>query len=268
MDLSTPTSALPQPVQLSAPFSLIALNAQQHEPLWRQLFNQLCDMMGDGSLKQGMSMPAERDMAEALGVSRITVKRCYDELRRRGVLAGRGRAGSVVQDCETMLPQHVQPTMGRLKGFTEEMRELGMEASTRLLRLQVVDDRRIASIFGRPSGAQFLHVVRIRLGDGVAMTRELAWYDLLAAPALAKWNGEGSAYSWLREHCGLALTHAEQTVEAVLSSPDESSAFGYEGAQPCLLLKRRTYAAPQTLVEYVEGTFRGDAYVYRTNLTV
>jgi len=48
--------------------------------------------------------------------------------------------------------------------------------------------------------------------------------------------------------------------------------FGFESPEPCLLLKRKTYtsqrAARQALVEYVEGCFRGDAYVYRLKLTL
>lgn len=253
---------------LPAPFTDISLDAQRHEPLWRQLFQQMSDLLERGLLKEGMSLPTERDMAQALGVSRITVKRCYDEMRRRGALGGRGRAGSVVQTNQA--PQRVQPTLGRLKGFTDEMRELGMQASTELITLEVRRDRRIAGIFGRTAGAPFLHVVRIRKGDGIAMTRELAWYDLTTAPDLEKWNGEGSAYAWLREQCEVSLTHAEQTVEAVASSQEEMDAFGYAEPRPCLLFKRSTFAGttPPSLVEYVDGTFRGDAYVYRTLLTV
>lgn len=252
---------------LQSPFSAISLRNEEPGPLWRQLLLQIMDLLDQGTLTAGMSLPPERDMAEALGVSRITIKRAYDELRKLGVLGGRGREGSLVRGA---LPQRVQPTMGRLKGFTEEMQELGISASTKLLRLQVVTDRRIASIFGLPSGAQLLHVARIRLGNDQPMTRELAWYNLTAAPRLEAWDGAGSAYAWLKSECSINLTEAEQTIEAVLSTPEEDKAFGFSTPQPCLLLKRRTYAnspAP-LLVEYVEGTFRGDAYAYRTKLIV
>lgn len=253
---------------LLSPFSELALDPDHHEPLWRQLFQQISELLGNGALKVGMGLPPERDMALALNVSRITIKRCYDELRRHGAVGGRGRAGSVVQPSTK--PPRVNPTLGRLKGFTEEMRELGIEASTELLVFKTVRVERIAQIFSRSANAPFLHVVRVRKGDGTPMTRELAWYDITAAPGLGRWDGHGSAYTWLHEQCNLPLSHAEQTVESVLSSPEETQAFGYESPQPCLLFKRWTYAgsAPNMLVEYVEGTFRGDAYVYKTLLTI
>ena len=247
---------------MSGSFTSLQLDTRAPEPLWRQLYSQLDDLLTSGAVQEGTSLPPERDLAEALGVSRSTVKRSYDQLRHDKRVGGRGRAGSVVRTP----PERVQPTLGQLNGFTEEMQELGKFATSTLLVCEVVTDRRMASIFQRPSHARFLHIERIREADGVPMTRELAWYDLTLAPAMAEWDGGGSAYERLRKVCGLALGGADQSIEAVLSSPGESAAFDFESPQPCLLFKRMTRVITGALVEYVEGTFRGDAYVYRIEL--
>jgi GntR family transcriptional regulator len=94
----------------------------------------------------------------------------------------------------------------------------------------------------------------------------VAWYDVSQAPAMARWDGNGSAYAFLRSHCGLELASAEQSIEAVLSQPEDSEAFGFQTPSPCLLLKRKTLSTTGRAVEYVEGTFRGDAYAYRLTL--
>ena len=262
-------SASPPSTGAHSLFDHITLDSQRHEPLWRQLFLQINALLESGALSSGMSLPAERDMARTLGVSRVTVKRCYDEMRAQGMLMGRGRGGSVIQQVPTS--NGMPPALVRLKGFTEEMQELGKVASTDLQWLEVKRSSQIADIFNRPADTPFLHVVRVRKADGVPMTREQAWYDLTIAPGLSEWTGEGSAYAWLRERCGVTLSLAEQTVEAVFSTEAEMQAFSYETPQPCLLFKRRTYAAHAAslqLVEYVEGMFRGDAYIYRTQLMV
>jgi DNA-binding transcriptional MocR family regulator len=49
-----------------------------------------------GSL-DGVVLPAERRLAEALGVSRATVVRAYDSLREQGLVASRERSGTVVR---------------------------------------------------------------------------------------------------------------------------------------------------------------------------
>ncbi len=245
---------------LGKPFSQLALDKQTASPIWRQLFDQIRGWIDNGEIKQGVSLPAERELATALGLSRATVKRCYDELRNQHLLRGKGRSGSVVH---TVL--QVTPTLGRLKGFTQEMQELGKVPSTEIVEKSVRADRVIASIFKRPSNAKFLHLIRIRKADGIPMTREVAWYDLTIVPTLAKWDAQGSAYNLISSQ-GIALVHAEQTVEAVISSAQETKVFDFATPSPCLLFKRKTYSSNEQLVEYVEGTFRGDAYIYRLDL--
>lgn len=251
----------PGRVVLKGPFAELRLSEDAAEPYWRQLYVQVAGLISSGKISEGASMPSERDMADALGISRATAKRCYDELRRYAQLKGRGRGGSVVQPV-----QPVQPHLGKLKGFTQEMQELGKVPSTALLEKSIITDRMMASVFGRPSTAQFLRLVRVRKADGVPMTREVAWYDLSIAPALAQWDASGSAYEFLKVNCKIALGSAEQTVEAVQSSPEETQTFNFSSPQPCLLFKRKTFSMTQQLIEYVEGTFRGDAYVYKLTL--
>lgn len=239
----------------------LQLNGQTSEPVYLQLKRQLSDLIEAGELETGYNLPSERVLAEALQVSRTTVKRCYDELRGSQRLSTHGRGGTVVQG-----PPRVNPTMGKLKGFTEEMREQGKVASTRVLAYEVLRERTIACIFQRPSASAFLRLVRVRLADNVPMTREVAWYDLTAAPALEDWDTSGSIYAFLQEKCGIQLSYADQTIEAVMSSAEEAEVFGFETPSPCLLLKRHTYSTTGQLIEYVEGTFRGDAYVYKLKL--
>ncbi len=239
----------------------LQINDQTSEPAYLQLQRQLNSLIDDGSLKPGSNLPSERVLAEALNVSRTTVKRCYDELRDKKRLSTHGRGGTVVQP-----PPGVVPMLGKLKGFTEEMREQGKSASTRVLEYEIVNERTIACIFQCPSAALFLRLVRLRLADKVPMTREVAWYNLTAAPELENWDTSGSIYAFLQEKCGITLAHAEQTIEAVMSTAEETAIFGFDGPGPCLLLKRHTYSATGQLIEYVEGTFRGDAYVYKLRL--
>jgi GntR family transcriptional regulator len=42
--------------------------------------------------------------------------------------------------------------------------------------------------------------------------------------------------------------------------------FDFRSAVPCLLIKRHSYLRGGIMVEYVEGVFRGDTYIYRQRL--
>lgn len=233
------------------------------EPTYLQLAQKLTWLIETGEIPDGQSLPSERTLAGKLQLSRTTVRRAYDELRAKDYLSTHGRAGVAVK-----APPRLSPRLGRLKGFTEEMRELGMTPSTRLVERDLVTDRTMSSLFGRPTTARFLRLVRVRLGDGTPLSREVAWYDLTAAPELADWDVVGSAYQYLYERCGIALTRGEQTIEAVMSSAAETEVFEFAEPGPCLLMKRKTYSIAGQMIEYVEGTFRGDAYAYRVTLNL
>ncbi len=229
-------------------------------PIYQQLEQQLEALIAEGALPVGSVLPAERQLADVLGLSRATVQRAYDALRRRDLVEAQGRRGSIVRG------PRLRPGMDRLKGFTEEMRLLGKVPSSRILERRVETDRSIASIFGLPSPTRFLKLVRIRYGDGMPLSRETAWYNLSAAPALEEADLSGSVYALLAQSCGTPLVYADQAVEAATPSREECEIFGLKSPIPCLLLKRASYTHRDVMVEYVEGLFRGDAYSYRLRL--
>ncbi|NEU14179.1 GntR family transcriptional regulator [Methylobacterium sp. BTF04] len=231
-------------------------------PLYQQLEEQLSALIASGSLPPGVVLPAERQLAENLGVSRVTIQRAYAAMRERELLASQGRKGFVVR----RRPDPVRPGMDRLKGFTEEMRELGKIPSSRIIEREVVQDRSISSIFGMSSTAPLLKLTRVRYGDDVPMSREVAWYNLKAVPALEHGDLSGSVYAVIAETCGARLVTCDQTIEATMPTTAECRIFGFDQPLPCLLIKRHSFTQDAVMIEYVEGLFRGDMYSYRLKM--
>lgn len=243
-------------------FGLLRLRKDTAMPLYQQIEEQIAALIASGRIENGATLPAERHLAEVLGVSRATVQQSYGRLRDRALIRGQGRLGSIVQGGSA---GRLSPGMDRLKGFTQEMRDLGREPSARILEHEVISDRSIASLFELHSDARFLRLVRVRSGDGVPLALESAWYSLEAAPHVADYDPLSSIYAQLLRD-GLPLAYCDQAIEATLPTPFECEVFGFDSPVPCLLIKRRSYTRSGTLIEYVEGMFRGDAYTYRLRL--
>ncbi|MBZ0278427.1 MAG: PLP-dependent aminotransferase family protein [Anaerolineae bacterium] len=71
----------------------IILDRDGEEPIYRQLIRHVKAQIESGTLPAGMRLPASRDLAEQLNISRISVVNAYAELRAEGYLsahAGRG----------------------------------------------------------------------------------------------------------------------------------------------------------------------------------
>ncbi|NJP25140.1 PLP-dependent aminotransferase family protein [Microbispora sp. SCL1-1] len=69
-------------------------DAQETRPYYRALADAVRGLVLDGRLAVGVRLPAERHLAEALGVSRTTVTAAYDRLREQGYLESRQGSGS------------------------------------------------------------------------------------------------------------------------------------------------------------------------------
>ncbi|WP_267925122.1 PLP-dependent aminotransferase family protein [Pseudomonas anguilliseptica] len=97
-------SAAPLPVDLSG----IHLDPQRG--LARQLYQALRERILDGRLQSRTRLPASRDLANLLGISRNTVTRAFDQLYAEGYIEGRIGAGTYVAELNAAKrPAPAQP---------------------------------------------------------------------------------------------------------------------------------------------------------------
>ncbi|CAM2942839.1 PLP-dependent aminotransferase family protein [Saccharomonospora xinjiangensis] len=80
-------------------------------PLYRKLADAVARAADDGSLVPGERLPAERELAKVLAVSRATVVAAYENLRERGVVDRRQGSGTRVNGARP-----VPRSDGRVRG--------------------------------------------------------------------------------------------------------------------------------------------------------
>ncbi|WJN59725.1 PLP-dependent aminotransferase family protein [Pseudomonas sp. SO81] len=80
------------------PVDLSGIRLDPGQGLARQLYQALRERILDGRLAGRTRLPASRDLAELLGVSRNTVTRAFDQLYAEGYVAGRVGDGTYVAD--------------------------------------------------------------------------------------------------------------------------------------------------------------------------
>ena len=67
-------------------------------PISRGLFQRLREVVISGRLQPGTRMPATRNLAIELGVSRTTVAQAYEQLKSEGYLVGREKSGTFIPE--------------------------------------------------------------------------------------------------------------------------------------------------------------------------
>ena len=69
-------------------------------PLYRQLYEQIRNLILDGAIEPGTKLPPSRHVAQSHSIARVTVTAAYEQLRAEGYVASRVGAGTFVSQIE------------------------------------------------------------------------------------------------------------------------------------------------------------------------
>ena len=118
----------------------IALHAGRADPPYEQIRAQIVDLVASGRLRAGAKLPTVRALAEQLGVATNTVARAYRELEHAGVVATRGRAGTVVNGDDAD-----RAAKEAARAYADAMRALGVGQDEALGLVRRAFDRPVSS---------------------------------------------------------------------------------------------------------------------------
>jgi len=110
-------------------------------PIAQQIAGRLLDGVLRGEIAPGQQLPAERSLAEKLGVSRGTVKRAYSQLQQSGAIAVKRGSGSYVLDSAGALTDYRKgEAIGIISAACGRLRAIGLSEQEiqSLLRLQTL----------------------------------------------------------------------------------------------------------------------------------
>ena len=214
------------------------------------------------SLGVGAMLPAERELAERFGVSRITLRQAVGELVLEGRLIRRQGSGTFVSP-----PKLVQRLS--LASYAEGMRSHGVVPGRSLISTeQLSADPGLARDLGIEAGDDVLHLERVVTADGDRVGLESCYLPAERFPRLlARFDPGTSLYAFLSGECGVVFAAAEERLETVLATPREALLIGTNPALPMLLLHRVSYDADGRAIERVRSLYRGDRFSFATRLT-
>ena len=207
------------------------------------------------SLEVGQPIPAERQLALDLGVSRLTVRAALDELVRDGYLDRRHGSGTYVTE-----PKIAQPLT--LTSFSDDMRRRGMTPGSRTLELTTtLAGARLGHRLAVSPEARLVRVKRLRLADSMPMAMEVLHVPEVLVPGLTRADFEDhSFYELLRERYGITIASGTQSIEPTVTNEEESDVLNVPLHTPAFLFERTTVSVSGRIVEFVRSIYRGDRY--------
>jgi len=222
-------------------------------PAYAQIEDRIAERIVSGGLEVGRRLPAERDLAEALGISRTTVRQAFTALQQRGLIErGVGRGTFVAAP-------KVAHDRTRVAGFTEQLDRAGVEPSAEVIHAAVeAADEGVAAALALDPGARVTHVRRVRSGAGVPLTLETFWVPETIAPDLHEADLTGSLYTLLGARYAAAPVSSVESLEPVLAHDHEAALLEVPEGSPLMRVERIARNAAGVPVEYARDLHRGD----------
>lgn len=228
-------------------------------PLYQQLQRNLREAIERRALSPDDALPSERDLAEELQVSRITVRKALDGLVEEGVLVRKHGSG-------TFVSARVEKNFSKLTSFSEDMRARGRNPSSEWLRrTEGTVTPEEALTLGLSPGTPVYRFSRIRIADEVPMSIEYATVLASCLPSMK--SVQNSLYEALEQH-GNRPVRALQRLRAVLLSGEQAKLLKAKVNDAGLLVERLGFLKDGRAVEFSQSYYRGDVYDFVAELSI
>lgn len=236
-------------------------------PVYRQVATALREKIDSGEYKPGERLPSERELIEAFGVSRITIREAISLLRSEGLVAAEHGKGVFVRP-----PNRVQRlSRSRLsraareqnKGFflgDAEANNFTPSVTVKITTEPASADH--AAALGVEEGAELLVRDRVMRANGLPvqlatsrLPRSITQGTLIEEVE----TGPGGSYARLEE-AGHQLDYFHETVRTRMPNREEAALLQLPPGTPVLNVRRVAYDTAGRAVEVNDMTLSGERY--------
>jgi GntR family transcriptional regulator len=247
-DVAPQTRILRLAGERPAPWSAVS-------PVHVQISEWLSSLVVSGALTPGDRLPSERQLAETLQVSRMTLRHALEGLQNAGWLTRTlGRRGG-----DIIASQRSDVDISNLVGLRAQLLQSATSASSRLISATVHQpDEATRAALSLDPAATVYDVERLRYAGDIAVVLERSFFPAALFPGLLDLDLTGSMYSLMRRHYALAPVSSTQELTALIVTPNDATALGITPNGPILGITRTSLAGNGTPVEYSRDLFRSD----------
>jgi GntR family transcriptional regulator len=238
--------------------ALRPLDPDSSLPLYQQLQRALREAIEQRVLSIDDALPAERQLAEELAVSRITVRKAIEGLVEEGLLVRRQGAGNFVAG-------RVEKNFAKLTSFSEDMRARGRNPHSQWLRkLEGTVTPEEALTLRLSPGAPVYRFHRLRFADDAPMAVE---YATIVASCLPSLKAVGNSLYEALENSGNRPARALQRLRALVLRAEQAKLLDAHEGDAGLLVERVGFLRDGRAVEFCQSYYRGDTYDFVAELT-
>ncbi len=238
-----------------------ALQPDSPLPLYYQLEQALRSLISSGSWQPGSLICSERELMQAAGVSRATVRQAIGDLMREGLLERVHGRGTFVARPK------LEQEMRSVYSFAEQMEVQGLALQDHLLqrhRVPASDD--LAEALAVSPGAPLIHLKRVRFLGSTPLMLDSSYVPYHLCPGLLSEPFESPLYGMLTDRYDLPPVHCTDVLEPVLADEAQAHLLEVEPGSPLMFLERVTFTRGDVPLHVARNYIPGSRCRFRINL--
>lgn len=231
------------------------INKNSPIPAYYQLKKIILKKIEQGEYSMERPIPSERDLGEALGLSRMTVRQALNELVSEGVLYREKGKGTFIS--RTKFEQN------DIMSFSDIVRKKGLIPSTRILKFEkTYPGETIADNLGISSNDSIYVLKRLRLAGEMPVGIEEAYIPGMYCPELENLDLTGSLHSLFNEHYSYAISFVDSHIEASKPVSGERELLLISAGIPVLRIDSVYYIRNGFRLFFEKSSYRSDEFTY------
>lgn len=234
------------------------------EPLKaRRLYLLLREQILSGEVPDSARLPSEPALAQAHGVSRVTVRRALDKLASDGMIERRPGSGTFVNARPARMP-----VVADLANALTHLVEMGRQTDVRLISFSYVNATpAMAEELKLDPGERLQRSIRVRLIDGQPFSYLVTHVPERIGVSYSEADLASTPLLELLERSGLVADTAQQNVGATLAGPEVAEALDLEIGAALLSMTRVVFEKSGRGIEHLQALYRPDRYSFNMELT-
>lgn len=251
---SPPKSARARPAAPAAFLKGLRLDPESSLPLHAQAEQSLRTLLARPAQAPGTLLPDEVSLANAMGVSRNTLRAAIARLVSEGRLSRKAGVGTRVVE------PRVHSGVGAWQSFTREMESKGVKVETYSVSAQMVGiPADVAGPLHLTAGTKVLCLDRVRGWEGRPVVRFRSYLH----PRLGLTVGDDynqPLYALIQDRSGIIADQSNEELTAVAADRQLTRVLAVKAATPLLRRTRTVFDTRRQPMEYSIVHYRGDRF--------
>jgi len=231
-------------------------------PLYRQIYGHFRSQIIAGDIETGALLPTEHEVMETFNVSRITVRRAFNDLQDAGLVTRRQGRGTVVSFDPSL------PTVkANFDTLLDSLHQIGLKTEVRLLSVEMVrPDADLTVSMDIQAREKVQRIERLRILDDRPFSYLVTYIPGRIAEKYSDDELKSGSVIALLDRAGHAPQEAAQTISALAASEEVAVALDIKVGDPVLAIHRIMRDDNKMVVQDITVHYRADRFHYHMTL--